>query len=226
MPGAVQCRPRHGKARSTHVETTRRHTSAVAVWDAGRVLLVFVHGPAAAGKLTTARELSGRLGFPVFHNHLVVDLLTTVFPFGSPAFVRLREEFWLSVFRSAAESGRSLIFTFTPEATVAAGFPERARTAVVDRSGTVLFVRLGVSEEEQGRRIANPDRREFHKLVDPSVLQRLRQARDDVEQPPIDWPLTPTPARRGRPSRPSSTTSIFDPNRRPSATRPESCGRR
>ena len=69
-----------GEARSADVETTRRHTSAVAVWDAGRVLLVFLHGPAAAGKLTTARELSGRLGFPVFHNHLVVDLLTTISP--------------------------------------------------------------------------------------------------------------------------------------------------
>ena len=143
------------------------------------MLLVFLHGGAAAGKLTTARELSARLGYPVFHNHLVVDLLTTVFPFGSPPFVRLREEFWLSVFQSAAENARSLIFTFTPEATVAAGFAERARTAVANRSGTVHFVRLRVSEEEQ-------DRREFHKLVDPTVLRRLRQAGDDFEQPPTD----------------------------------------
>jgi len=150
------------------------------------VLLVFLHGGAAAGKLTTARELSARLGYPVFHNHLVVDLLTTVFPSGTPPFVRLREEFWLSVFQSAAENARSLIFTFTPEATVAAGFAERARTAVANRSGTVHFVRLRVSEEEQDRRVGNADRREFHKLVDPTVLRRLRQAGDDFEQPPTD----------------------------------------
>jgi hypothetical protein len=150
------------------------------------VFLVFLHGPAAAGKLTTARELSARLGFPVFHNHLVVDLLTAMFPFGSPPFVRLREEFWLSVFQSAAENARSLIFTFTPEPTVVAGFPERARTAVVSRSGMVHFVRLRVSPEEQDRRIGNADRRQFHKLVDPNTLQRLRQAGGKFEQPPTD----------------------------------------
>jgi chloramphenicol 3-O-phosphotransferase len=57
--------------------------------------LVFLHGRAAAGKLTTARRLSDLVGYPVFHNHLVVDLLTTMFPFGSEPFVLLREQFWL-----------------------------------------------------------------------------------------------------------------------------------
>ena len=42
--------------------------------------LIFLHGTAAAGKLTTARALEAMLGYPVFHNHLVVDALTTVFP--------------------------------------------------------------------------------------------------------------------------------------------------
>lgn len=45
--------------------------------------LVFSHGAVASGKLTTAQALEERLRYPVFHNHLVVDLLTTVFPFGS-----------------------------------------------------------------------------------------------------------------------------------------------
>jgi cytidylate kinase len=41
--------------------------------------LIFLHGSAASGKLTTARALGHHLDYPVFHNHLVVDLLTTVF---------------------------------------------------------------------------------------------------------------------------------------------------
>lgn len=85
--------------------------------------LVFLHGPAASGKLTIARALDARVGFPVFHNHLVVDLLTTVFPFGSDPFVRLREQFWTSVFADAARVDRSISFTFTPEATVRPGLP-------------------------------------------------------------------------------------------------------
>lgn len=147
--------------------------------------LIFLHGPAAAGKLTTARALEALIGYPVFHNHLVVDTLTTVLPFGSEGFVRLREEFWLSVLAEAARTDRSLIFTFVPEPTVAAGFADRARAAVEDHGGTVHFVRLLVSEEAQDQRIDNPDRAEFHKLTDRDVLRRLR-ALDSGEQPPAD----------------------------------------
>ena len=88
--------------------------------------LVFLYGPAAAGKLTTARALSELTDLPVFHNHLVVDALLTVFPFGSSEFVRLRELYWMEAFREAAASGRSLVFTFTPEGTVPAGFAGRS----------------------------------------------------------------------------------------------------
>lgn len=41
--------------------------------------LIFIHGPAAVGKLTVARELSRQSGVAVFHNHLVVDALLAVF---------------------------------------------------------------------------------------------------------------------------------------------------
>jgi len=113
--------------------------------------LIFLHGGAASGKLTTARELASRVGYPVFHNHLVVDLLTTVFTFGSEPFVRLREQMWMSVFADAARAGTSLIFTFAPESTVPPGFPGRVRKTVDDAGGRVCFVRLLVSEAEQER---------------------------------------------------------------------------
>lgn len=146
--------------------------------------LVFLHGKAASGKLTTGRALSSRLGYPLFHNHLVVDLLTTVFPFGSEPFVRLREEFWLAVLRDAARTGTSTIFTFAPESTLPHGFPERVRRAVEEEGGRVCFVRLRVSEEEQERRVTEPSRAEFHKLGDVNLLRALRAAAGTVEQPP------------------------------------------
>ncbi|MGC5221672.1 hypothetical protein ACPW96_03615 [Micromonospora sp. DT81.3] len=149
--------------------------------------LVLLHGAAAAGKLTTARELERLVGYPVFHNHLIVDALTAVFPFGTEPFVRLREEFWLKVFAEAAGIGRSLTFTFAPESTVTAGFAERVRQVVEEAGGRVCFVRLTVTDEEQERRIGNADRREFHKLSDVGTLHRLREhGTADVEQPPVD----------------------------------------
>ena len=148
--------------------------------------LVFLHGGAAAGKLTVARALSARLHYGVFHNHLVVDALTAVFTFGTPPFVRLREEFWLATFREAATSDTSVIFTFAPEPTVTAGFAERARRAVEDGGGRIQFVQLSVGESEQERRIGLPSRHEFEKLTDVQTLRRLREVHGDVEQPPTD----------------------------------------
>src|ERR1044071_3119830 len=74
--------------------------------------LIFIHGPPAVGKLTVARELAELTGLPLFHNHLAVDVLTPVFEFGSPSFVKRRELIWLSVFQEAAKNDVSLIFTF------------------------------------------------------------------------------------------------------------------
>ena len=147
--------------------------------------LVFLHGRAAAGKLTTARALEQRLGWPVFHNHLVVDLLTELFPFGSDPFVRLREQIWLSVIAEAAAVDRSLIFTFTPEPTVPAGFPGRVARVVESAGGRVLWVRLLVSDREQESRIGASGRQQFHKLTSISTLRRLR-SQPAAEQPPAD----------------------------------------
>jgi hypothetical protein len=77
--------------------------------------LVFLHGAPAVGKLTVARELAVLTGFRLFHNHLTVDLVSSLFPFGSEPFVLLREQIWLAAFAEAARNNLSLIFTFNPE---------------------------------------------------------------------------------------------------------------
>jgi hypothetical protein len=136
--------------------------------------LIFIHGPAASGKLTIGRELERLTGIPLFHNHLVVDALLEKLSFGEPEFVRLREAMWMATFETAARSNRSLIFTFAPEPTVTEGFPERVVELVEGQGGRVRFVRLELSEREQERRIANESRKEFRKLTSLDVLRALR----------------------------------------------------
>lgn len=142
--------------------------------------LIFIYGKAASGKLTVARELAARTGFGLFHNHLVVDTLLAVFPFGSPSFVRLRDRFWMDVFEAAARDGRSLIFTFAPEASVPVDFPARASAAMDEAGGRTFFVALDLSDALQEERIANEDRAVFRKLRSLDVLRQLRQQQGDV----------------------------------------------
>lgn len=136
--------------------------------------LVFLYGPPAAGKLTVAREIAAQTGFALFHNHLVVDAVHAVFPFGSPSFVRLREQFWLDVIGAAATEDRSLIFTFQPEASVSPDFPQRAIDLVTRAGGRVLLAHLKLSVDEQIARIANTDRAAFGKLRDAGLLRTLQ----------------------------------------------------
>lgn len=138
--------------------------------------LVFLYGPPGAGKLTVGRELQSITGFRLFHNHLAVDLLESVFEFGSAPFVELREELWLSVFREAARGDLSLIFTFAPERTVSEGFPEAAESVVRAEGGRVLFASLRCPEPELERRLEEPSRSLFGKL---DSVERYRELRDE-----------------------------------------------
>ena len=147
--------------------------------------LIFLWGPAAAGKLTVARELARLTGLPVFHNHLVVDALLEKLPFGHPDFIRLRESMWMAGFETAATSGKSMIFTFQPEPTVSVGFPERVVELLRTTDSEVKFVRLVISREEQEKRLTNDSRKEFKKLVS---LDLLRELRDGFEQAEAEMP--------------------------------------
>jgi deoxyadenosine/deoxycytidine kinase len=136
--------------------------------------LIFIFGQVASGKLTIARELAARTGVALFHNHLVVDAVGAVFPFGTEAFSRLREQFWMTVFDEAARQNRSLIFTFAPEPTVARDFPNRARALIEGNGGRIIFVALDLPYEEQERRLVDKGRAAFKKMRDPSLLRTLR----------------------------------------------------
>jgi hypothetical protein len=136
--------------------------------------LIFIYGLPATGKLTVARELARITGYPVFHNHLAVDLLQSVFEFGSKPFVELREDLWLSVFRKAAENRvPGLIFTFAPEATVRATFIEAVEKTLAGAGGSVDFVELTCPVAELKRRIPDPSRQQYTKLSSVALFEQL-----------------------------------------------------
>jgi len=136
--------------------------------------LIFLCGLTAAGKLTVARELASLTGYKLFHNHLVVDTLLSVFEFGSKPFVELREEIWLSVFRHACDSGLpGLVFTFAPERTVRAGFIQAAVEVVARGGGEVDFVELICPVPVLKSRMENASRVQHQKLASVALFEQL-----------------------------------------------------
>lgn len=151
--------------------------------------LIFLYGPAAAGKLTIGKALHQLTGFRLFHNHLVVDTLLSVFQFGTPSFVRLREQTWLSVFEAAAKDDISLIFTFAPENTVKPEFIGSAIATVQEACGEICFVELTCPIQVLEKRMENPSRAQFLKLRSVETFRQLRRMGAD-HFPPIPSDLS------------------------------------
>jgi hypothetical protein len=125
--------------------------------------------------LTIARELASLTGYRLFHNHLTVDLLTSVFEFGSEPFILLREQIWLSVFHEAAQQDISFIFTFNPESTVRQRFIQDAIDVIETARGELIFIELTCRDEEMEKRIQNPSRSHFGKLASLELFRELKQ---------------------------------------------------
>ncbi len=138
--------------------------------------LVFLHGAPAVGKLTVARELAALTGFRLFHNHLTVDLVSSLFAFGSEPFVQLREQIWLAAFAEAARNNVSLVFTFNPERTVRESFVQETIEIVEGAGGEVVFVELTCAEEELEDRLEDASRKEFGKLASVAQYRSLKDA--------------------------------------------------
>ena len=139
--------------------------------------LIFIHGLPGVGKLTVARALAALLQYKLFHNHLTVDLVGSVFEFGSVPFVDLRESIWLNVFARAAEEGLGgLVFTFVFERTVRDDFFRSVRETVESRGGSVLPVELTCGRDELERRLTDSSREKFGKLRSVEKLDELLSA--------------------------------------------------
>ena len=77
--------------------------------------LIIIYGPPAAGKLTVGTELARLTGFKLFHNHLSIDYVKSVFDFGGPSFWRVVGDARCSLISEAAREDISLIHTFCYE---------------------------------------------------------------------------------------------------------------
>lgn len=154
--------------------------------------LVFISGLPGVGKLTIARELAELTGFPLFHNHLTVDLLLSVFDFGSPPFVELRESIWLSVFEQSLKSNLpGLIFTFNAENSVRQSFVEKTVELFAAHRSPIHFIQLTCCEAELERRMNAPSRRDYKKMTSWSDFQRLKTEGifDSPKLPPAELTL-------------------------------------
>jgi cytidylate kinase len=116
--------------------------------------LVVLYGPPAAGKYTVAKAVAEKTGYKLFHNHLTVDLLKSMFEFGTPNFFRLSQKIRLDVLEQAAkENVHGVIFTFVYEKPTDNDFVRQLVDRVASHDVDVIFVQIYCKKEELLRRV-------------------------------------------------------------------------
>ncbi len=136
--------------------------------------LIIIHGPPAAGKLTVGTELARQTGYKLFHNHISIDCVKTVFEFGSPVFWRVIEQVRSGMIAEAARAGIDLIHTFCYEFGTDDGHFAKLIASAEDNGGEVHLVLLRCDDEERKRRMADESRVKIGKLTDPDAIGRKK----------------------------------------------------
>lgn len=117
--------------------------------------LVLLFGPPAVGKMAVGREVADRTGLILFHNHISIEPVLQLFPFGSPPFNRLVSSFRSQVFDEVLDGdGPGLVFTYVwvLDQPGDRRFVDDLVERFESRGARVHFVELVASQEERLRR--------------------------------------------------------------------------
>lgn len=140
------------------------------------MLMVCLHGPPGVGKLTVGRELEERTGFILIHDHLTIETAAAVFPFAAPGFPELRSKLFSTLLDAACSTLRGIIITHANDVFWRPSFSEMVGACSEKHQYEVSRVFLRCARDEHERRISNPERGRYQKIIDIERLDRLTRA--------------------------------------------------
>jgi shikimate kinase len=135
--------------------------------------LIFIYGPPASGKLTVATDLAKLTGFKLFHNHVSIQFVQSIFELGTKTFSRLTNKYRLEMIEEAAKERVDMIFTFVYGKGEDDEFVKDTLQRVRSQGGRVCFVRLYCEREELARRVKATRRKKMGKVSTHEILNDL-----------------------------------------------------
>jgi tRNA uridine 5-carbamoylmethylation protein Kti12 len=152
--------------------------------------LVFIYGPPASGKLTVAKELAKLTGFKLFHNHVSIQFVESLFEFGSKLFSRLTDKYRTEMLEEAAKEKVDTIFTFVYGKPEDDPFVRKIVRKVNTHGGKVCFVRLKCDKDELEKRVGNKARKSLGKIATRNLLSYVYEKFDLDSEVPFQSSLT------------------------------------
>lgn len=156
--------------------------------------LVAIVGPIAVGKMTVGQALRERSGFELFHAHMVIDMLTPFFEFGSEPFDRMVLSIRQRFFEEAAGAGLGVIATFGWRFNLSENreYMEQLIEPFERRGGGVSFIELAAPLSTRLGRNRTENRRANKKVdwatddvVKVQIETNVHNTSDEI---PFPWP--------------------------------------
>lgn len=150
--------------------------------------LIFIYGAPASGKLTTAKELAKITNYKLYHNHLVYDLVASIFEYDKykHIFFPLIEELHLFMISKAVkEKVPDLIMTNCYTHPGGQKFIRNLIDIVEKNNGEINFARITCSKGELMKRVSQKSRKKYGKLKDPQELETILKENNFFQEIPF-----------------------------------------
>jgi hypothetical protein len=137
--------------------------------------LVFIYGPPAVGKYTIAKALSGQLNWPLFHNHIAIDCVEHLIPWGEPGFHEACADIRIALASHALQHGVSMVSTFVYAKGFDAddAFVARLQSTAKQAGARFCAVRLICAVSALRARCVAPHRATMKKIATPEKLDAV-----------------------------------------------------
>ncbi len=154
--------------------------------------VIVLYGAMGVGKLTIGKLLSKKLNFKLTHNHLINDLVDSVFERGKPEREALVEELRYEFYRSCVLAKQNIIIThcYLHDYISSTGLKDpvylkRLESMLTKAGAEVFFIHLKANKENLLKRISSPDRKRYKKLVNKKIMKKILQKSDFSTSAPV-----------------------------------------
>lgn len=154
--------------------------------------VIILYGAMAVGKFTIGKELVKMLGYKLTHNHLINDLVWSVFERGSLESNKISERLRYEFYEESVKSGQSIIITHcyshdyvSPTGLSDPKYLKTLENKLTKAGGKVLLVHLQAENQAILDRVSNTSRKQHKKLTKVSVMKKLLKSKDFSTSAPV-----------------------------------------